>query len=162
MNIILLFRFNIVSKLSIYCLRILFQLHVPRSIATPTGRGMLTMASLEPFMAETLPIPPICLSGRVPPANSVVALDTTHAHADLTLWPDFHNGVAAALRVGPTEHSQQGRRTPSSVSATKTRGGHASGKVTRNWIAYNRISSQSKAGGEATHAGNYSILMTFL
>lgn len=107
---------------------------------------MLTLASLEPFMAETLPIPPLSLSGRVPPANSIVALDTSNAHADLTLWPDFHNGVAAALRVGPAQSVQ--RR----VAASKKRG-HSSAKVTRNWINYNRIASESKPGGEASHAG---------
>jgi hypothetical protein len=125
-----------------------------RSIATPTGRGMLTLASLEPFMAETLPIPPLSLSGRVPPVNSIVALDTTNAHADLTLWPDFHNGVAAALRVGPAQ-SSQGR----SVFAKSH--SHSSGKVTRNWINYNRITSEAKSGGEASHAGALNLRICF-
>jgi hypothetical protein len=112
---------------------------------------MLTMASLEPFMAETLPIPPLCLTGRVPPANSIVALDTTNAHADLTLWPDFHNGVAAALRVGPVEHEKVRSKGTSRVARSAR---HAKAKVTRNWIIYNRLVSQAKPGGESTHAGS--------
>lgn len=40
----------------------------------------------------------ICLSGRVPPTSASVNLDTSGYSADLTLWPEFHNGVAAGLR----------------------------------------------------------------
>ena len=102
-------------------------------------------------MAEALPIPPLSLSGRVPPSNSITVLDTTNAHSDLTLWPDFHNGVAAALRVGTTETDgdsgmglSQGRKTNTGAGA----------KVTRNWIMYNRTASQAKPNGDATHAGS--------
>ena len=84
-------------------------------------------------MAEALPIPPLSLSGRVPPANTLVALDISAAHSDLNQWPEFHNGTAAALRVGP--------------AAMNTR------RVTRNWIIYNKTASQSKPGGDNAHAG---------
>ena len=66
--------------------------YISRTLACSVGRGMVTMSTLEPLMAEVLPIPPLSLCGRVPPSNSVVTLDTTTAHADLTLWPEFHNG----------------------------------------------------------------------
>ena len=107
---------------------------------------MLTIASLEPLMAEALPVPPLALTGRVPPANSIVALDTSAAPEELTLWPAFHNGVAAALRVGPLG-------TSAALGAAKS-GLGARSKVTRNWIMYNRTASQAKAGGDSTHAGN--------
>ena len=64
-----------------------------RTLACSVGRGMVTMSTLEPLMAEVLPIPPLSLCGRVPPSNSIVSLDTTTAHTDLTLWPEFHNGA---------------------------------------------------------------------
>lgn len=121
------------------------------------------MSTLEPLMAEVLPIPPLSLSGRVPPSNTVVTLDTSTAHADLTLWPEFHNGttlfsingisviagclgVAAALRIGPATASQG--PAGHSLVAEKPRI-----RVTRNWIIYNKTATQSKPGGEATHAG---------
>lgn len=37
-------------------------------------------------------------TGRVPPTNATVHLDTSAYTPDLTLWPEFHNGVAAGLR----------------------------------------------------------------
>jgi len=54
---------------------------------------MLSLAtSPQPLLAEVLPIPPLALTGRVPPNGSLVTLDTSSAHAELTLWPEYHNG----------------------------------------------------------------------
>ena len=104
------------------------------------------MCSLDPIMVEVLPIPPLSLSGRVPPSNSVVTLDTSSAHVDLTLWPDFHNGAAAALRLGCRDLLDGQRSSPMI-------------EVTRNWIIYNRTASQSTAGGESSHAGNFTLAL---
>jgi hypothetical protein len=109
-----------------------------RTLAVPVGRGMLTIGTTEPLMAEALPIPPISLNGRVPPNNSVVALDLSSAHVDLKLWPEFHNGVAAALRIGPAEMKENTANTRKSKSSSSRR-------VTRNWIIYNKTAAQSKA-----------------
>jgi len=97
-------------------------------------------------MVEVLPIPPLSLSGRVPPSNSVVTLDTSSAHVDLTLWPDFHNGAAAALRLGCRD-LLDGQRSSHML------------EVTRNSIIYNRTASQSTAGGESSHAGNFTLAL---
>ncbi len=77
------------SSMCMVCMTVKF----PRTLACSVGRGMVTMSTLEPLMAEVLPIPPLSLCGRVPPSNSIVSLDTTTAHTDLTLWPEFHNGA---------------------------------------------------------------------
>ena len=121
-----------------------------RTLACTVGRGMLTIATMEPLMAEALPIPTLSLHGRVPPTNSIVALDTSAAHDDLKLWPEFHNGVAAALRVGPAERFHQHH-----VGVTAKGGSHMSGRkrVTRNWIIYNKTAAQNKVGGDNSHAG---------
>jgi anaphase-promoting complex subunit 1 len=145
-----------------------------RSMGCSVGRGMLTMDSLEPLVAEALPIPPILLSGRVPPNNQIVPLDTTNAHADLTTWPDFHNAVAAALRVGPLSSpnataSAAAAASGSGAAATASMFGAAAGtnksnnrntsvsgggrEITRNWMIYNRTASQMSGGSEASHAG---------
>eukprot|EP00597_Dinobryon_sp_UTEXLB2267_P010954 CAMPEP_0170103926 /NCGR_PEP_ID=MMETSP0020_2-20130122/3807_1 /TAXON_ID=98059 /ORGANISM="Dinobryon sp., Strain UTEXLB2267" /LENGTH=1561 /DNA_ID=CAMNT_0010327631 /DNA_START=662 /DNA_END=5347 /DNA_ORIENTATION=+ len=116
-----------------------------RTLANSVGRGMLSLATcLEPLMAEVLPIPPLALTGRVPPAGSLVTLDTSSAHAELTLWPEYHNGVAAALRIGPAASPSSGWQVGGERSRTR---------VTRNWVIYNKTATQSKPGGEATHAG---------
>jgi hypothetical protein len=92
-----------------------------RVLALPLGRGMLTIGNLRPVPAEPLPLPDICLVGRVPPANAMLTLDTAECPTDLKVWPDFHNGVAAGLRL-PLE-----RDAAEIIS-----------KITRTWIVYNR------------------------
>ena len=69
-------------------------------------------------------------------------METSNAPPELTLWPEFHNGVAAGLRVGPKV-----KLNPKSKISGKT-----NSHVTRNWIIYNRTASDA-AGGEAGHAG---------
>lgn len=104
-----------------------------RALALPIGRGMLTLGTLKPIPAEQLPIPEVCLSGRVPPTNSSLALDTSNTPADMTVWPDFHNGVAAGLRLPPAESHCE------------------TFKISRSWIIYNRAASCS---GETSESGS--------
>jgi hypothetical protein len=92
-----------------------------RVLALPVGRGMLTLGNLEPVPAEPLPVPEISLVGRVPPTNAFLALDISEAPNDLKVWPEFHNGVAAGLRLPIGENAND------TVS-----------KITRTWIVYNR------------------------
>ena len=105
-----------------------------RSLAAPVGRGALTMGSVDPLLAERLPLPKLALSGRLAPTQSIVELDISSAPAELTLWPEFHNGVAAGLRILPNSR-----------------------KVTRNWILFNRPNSESNGVvapiAENGHAG---------
>jgi anaphase-promoting complex subunit 1 len=96
-----------------------------RSMALPVGRGMFTLASLYPLLTEPLPIPPLSLAGRVPPTNATIALDTSGYAAELSLWPEFHNGVAAGLRLA------------SGVT-----------NLTRTWIVYNKPTAP-----DYSHAG---------
>ncbi|GMI26641.1 hypothetical protein TeGR_g303, partial [Tetraparma gracilis] len=92
-----------------------------RNMAVPIGRGMLTLGTLvTPLLAEALPIPEMCLAGKVPPSNAIMKLDTTACDAMMKAWPEFHNGVAAGLRLG---------------SAATTKG------VSRTWIVYNKPSA---------------------
>ena len=99
-----------------------------RILALPLGRGMLTIGNLKPVPAEPLPLPDLCLSGRVPPTNTSMALDVTECPVDMKVWPEFHNGVAAGLRL------------PLQLEA-----GESVTKITRTWIVYNRPSSSSGA-----------------
>jgi hypothetical protein len=108
-----------------------------RVLALPLGRGMFTLGTLNPVPAEQLPIPELCLSGRVPPANNTLALDASHTALDMTVWPNFHNGVAAGLRLPRA-------------------GGNSSFKITRSWIMYNKAScahgETPESGSQSTHA----------
>jgi hypothetical protein len=95
-----------------------------RVLALPVGRGMLTIGHLRPIQAEPLPVPEINLSGRVPPTNASLALDTSECPADMKVWPDFHNGVAAGLRL-----------------PLQSMTGDELAEITRTWIVYNRSSN---------------------
>mmetsp|Transcript_13328 Transcript_13328/g.46314 ORF Transcript_13328/g.46314 Transcript_13328/m.46314 type:complete len:1280 (+) Transcript_13328:1580-5419(+) len=112
-------------------------LHCTRLCATAAGRAMLTLASLAPLrtLAEPLPVPRLCLSGRSPPSNAVAALDASTTAADaLVIWPQFHNGVAAGLRLQPCD-------------GAGAQPGASGGEVTRTWIAYNKPDHPSSAHG---------------
>ena len=86
-----------------------------RGLATSLGRGALTLGTLKPRapLAEPLPVPHLCLRGRVPPKDASVRLDFNTLLAQhpptsqvpppseksLLGWPAFHNGVASGLRL---------------------------------------------------------------
>lgn len=95
-----------------------------RVLALPIGRGMLTVGNSTPVQAEPLVVPEINLSGRVPPTNASLALDISETPVDMKVWPEFHNGVAAGLRL------------PLHSTTTETLS-----EITRTWIVYNRSSS---------------------
>jgi hypothetical protein len=108
-----------------------------RVLALPIGRGMFTLGTLKPISVEQLPIPVLCLSGRVPPSNNSLRLDLSHSPVDMTVWPNFHNGVAAGLRLpSPGEDSTS--------------------KITRSWIIYNKATHDcgetSEPGSQLAHA----------
>jgi anaphase-promoting complex subunit 1 len=97
-----------------------------RSLALPAGRGMLTIGRFSQIPAEPLPIPELCLKGRVPPTNATLNLDTSECSTDMLVWPEFHNGVAAGLRLLASQDCL-----------------HANFAISRTWIIYNRPLSAS-------------------
>jgi anaphase-promoting complex subunit 1 len=100
-----------------------------RTCALSLGRGAYTLATSRPLPTEVLPVPRLVLTGALPAAhNATIALDlvAAGAPADFMVWPDFHNGLAAGLRL--VERGQAA--------------------LTRNWVLYNRPAEAS-----ATHAG---------
>lgn len=61
----------------------------------------MTVRSANPVITEKLPIPPLCLTGRVPPTDKVVDMSHIEVASNMNVWPLFHNGVAAGLRISP-------------------------------------------------------------
>eukprot|EP00804_Cyclotella_cryptica_P008044 CCRYP_004559-RB/>CCRYP_004559-RB protein AED:0.02 eAED:0.02 QI:71/1/1/1/1/0.83/6/35/2055 len=108
-----------------------------RSIALPLGRGMLTLGTNNVQSAEQLYIPNIVLAGRVPPTNGTLALDMSSCPPNFRVWPEFHNGVAAGLRLPR-------------VSSLRTR----DRTITRTWIKYNKpvIPQQQESGSSNSPA----------
>uniref|UniRef100_A0A8C5QUZ9 Anaphase-promoting complex subunit 1 n=1 Tax=Leptobrachium leishanense TaxID=445787 RepID=A0A8C5QUZ9_9ANUR len=74
-----------------------------RTMALPLGRGMFTLFSYHPVPTEPLPIPKLNLTGRAPPRNTTVDLNSGNIDVppNMACWASFHNGVAAGLRIAP-------------------------------------------------------------
>ncbi|GAX79204.1 hypothetical protein CEUSTIGMA_g6644.t1 [Chlamydomonas eustigma] len=99
-----------------------------RVLALPLGRGALTLGTLKPLPSETVEVPALCLTGllnvdqRTQPSKPSSAppslqLDLSTAipalgggaTADITAWSEFHNGVAAGLRMQILSQSSNSR-----------------------------------------------------
>ncbi|KAL7524613.1 hypothetical protein ACHAXR_000649, partial [Thalassiosira sp. AJA248-18] len=104
-----------------------------RSIALSLGRGMVTLGTAAHNVllsggAEQLLIPNIVLAGRVPPANGTLALDMSSCPANFRVWPEFHNGVAAGLRLPRNNNGGGGGANKDKNERT----------ITRTWIKFNK------------------------
>lgn len=88
-----------------------------RTTALPFGRGAFTLATTHTLLTEALVIPKLVLAGRLPSQqNATINLDPNiRSISELKSWPEFHNGVAAGLRLAPFQ-----------------------GKMSRTWILYNK------------------------
>ncbi|XP_057316495.1 anaphase-promoting complex subunit 1-like isoform X2 [Hydractinia symbiolongicarpus] len=72
-----------------------------RTMALPVARGMFTLGTSQPVASETVSIPVLELTGRSTTNNKTVQVNQTDAPASRQLWPSFHNGVAAGLKIAP-------------------------------------------------------------
>ncbi|KAM9809546.1 anaphase-promoting complex subunit 1 [Syngnathus typhle] len=99
-----------------------------RTMSLPVGRGLFTLFSYQPVPTELLPIPKLNLTGRAPPRNTMVNLNSGNIDvpANMPSWPSFHNGVAAGLKIAPAS------------------------QVDSAWIVYNKNKNQEMAN---EHAG---------
>jgi anaphase-promoting complex subunit 1 len=104
-----------------------------RTMALCIGRGMCTLRTYRPIIAETFPIPKLCLSGRAPRRHTSIELNHIEVPTNMNSWPSFHNGVAAGLRVAS-----------SAVDA-----------IDSTWIIYNKpkIHLNQSADSQNEHAG---------
>ncbi|XP_057979662.1 anaphase-promoting complex subunit 1 isoform X2 [Malania oleifera] len=98
-----------------------------RTTALPLGRGAFTLATTCTLLTEALTVPKLVLAGRLPAQqNATVNLDPNMRNIqELKSWPEFHNAVAAGLRLAPLQ-----------------------GKISRTWITYNKTEEPN-----ITHAG---------
>ncbi|KAK1170590.1 anaphase-promoting complex subunit 1 isoform X1 [Acipenser oxyrinchus oxyrinchus] len=74
-----------------------------RTMSLPVGRGMFTLFSYHPVPTEPLPVPKLNLTGRAPPRNTTVDLNSGNIDVppNMASWSSFHNGVAAGLKIAP-------------------------------------------------------------
>ncbi|XVF84048.1 hypothetical protein PTKIN_Ptkin16aG0543300 [Pterospermum kingtungense] len=87
-----------------------------RTTALPLGRGAFTLATIYTLLTEAFTVPKLVLAGRLPAQqNATVNLDPSIRSIQEFTWPEFHNAVAAGLRLAPVQ-----------------------GKASRTWIVYNK------------------------
>ena len=98
-----------------------------RTMALSIGRGMFTFGISEPLLTESTVIPPLNLNGRVLDSKTTVTLDTSTLPNDFLSWPEFHNGVAAGLKISGSTNTNS---------------------ITSTWIVYNKSGELSPS-----HAG---------
>ncbi|XP_024011523.1 anaphase-promoting complex subunit 1 [Eutrema salsugineum] len=98
-----------------------------RTSVLPLGRGAFTLSTIHTLLTEAFTVPKLVLAGRLPAQqNAIVNLDPNIRNIqELKTWPEFHNAVAAGLRLAPLQ-----------------------GKVSRTWIRYNKPGEPN-----AVHAG---------
>ncbi|XP_058442829.1 anaphase-promoting complex subunit 1 isoform X2 [Malaya genurostris] len=70
-----------------------------RTMALPTGRGMFTLRTSRPTATQILPIPKLCLTGKEIHRGATIEIQQLEVPPNMNLWPMFHNGVAAGLRI---------------------------------------------------------------
>eukprot|EP01018_Ginkgo_biloba_P012111 Gb_37425 [translate_table: standard] len=95
--------------------RLLYLTH--RTTALPFGRGAFTLATTWTLLTEVLTVPKLNVLGVVPSENNATVNFPTNmaSIADTISWPEFHNGVAAGLRIAPFQ-----------------------ARMSRTWIMYNK------------------------
>jgi anaphase-promoting complex subunit 1 len=73
-----------------------------RTMALPVGRAMFTFGSVPTVMRDVYQIPKMEFSIRLQPYNTLVTVEVNKMNAEARNWADFHNGVAAGLRISPS------------------------------------------------------------
>lgn len=106
-----------------------------KRFAAPVGRGAFTLRTYVPSdPTKALPVPKICTTGLLH-SHKGAKVNISPNNPLHFQWGEFHNGVAAGLRIVAAEASQE--------MDTKQ-------ILTRSWIVNNRPSDISTGG---THAG---------
>ncbi|KAI0074880.1 hypothetical protein K474DRAFT_1600790 [Panus rudis PR-1116 ss-1] len=86
-----------------------------RTMALPFGRAMFTFGSVTVVTRETYRIPKMEYTARLQQQNVAMVPDPTKVTTEVLSWADFHNGVAAGLRIS-----------------------HAASSVDSSWIKFNK------------------------
>ena len=97
--------------------------------AAPFGRALLTYGTAFPSHADPVAVPVLTLACVAMPREVLMRTDLSaisSSFSGVCDWPEFHNGVAAGLRLAPGAHQQ----------------------TTRTWVVYNK-----PAGGRWVGAG---------
>jgi anaphase-promoting complex subunit 1 len=74
---------------------------VERTFAQPFGRAIYTFGSVMRLTRDEYFVPPIEMQVKFVPHNVTYPPDATKIQPEAKQWAEFHNGLAAALRLNP-------------------------------------------------------------
>ncbi|KAG2233621.1 hypothetical protein INT48_001874 [Thamnidium elegans] len=77
---------------------------IQRTLALGVGRALYAYQTHIPDLTKVLPIEPLILSAKVLPLRTVVTIEESMWSKEFLYWPKFHNGVAAGLRISPSNN----------------------------------------------------------
>jgi hypothetical protein len=77
---------------------------IQRTLALSTGRAIYAYGTHVPDLTKVLPIEPMVMSAKILPLRTIVTIDEAVWNKEFLTWPQFHNGVAAGLRISPSNN----------------------------------------------------------
>lgn len=79
-----------------------------RTLALPYGRAMFTFGSVSTVTKEAYVIPKMEYAVKIQPSNIITAPELGKIPIECLHWGEFHNGVAAGLRIAPKARGVEG------------------------------------------------------
>ncbi|KAG1466508.1 hypothetical protein G6F56_004676 [Rhizopus delemar] len=73
-----------------------------RTITLSLGRCIYAFGTYIPDLTRDLPLEDMVFSAKIQPLRTIVQLDEEHITDEVLLWPKFHTGVAAGIRISPS------------------------------------------------------------
>jgi len=70
-----------------------------RRLSCFSGQGAFTFGTWNTFITEVVKVPKINLSAVMPNDVKITLEIKEEKDLNLTLWPEFHNGVATGLKL---------------------------------------------------------------
>lgn len=77
---------------------------IQRTLSLAAGRGIYAFGTHVPDLTKVLPLEPITMAAKILPLRTIVTVDESIWNKEFLYWPQFHNGVAAGLRISPSNH----------------------------------------------------------
>ncbi|KAJ3871782.1 hypothetical protein F5051DRAFT_483358, partial [Lentinula edodes] len=81
------------------------RINAERTLALPYGRAIFTFGSISSISREAFTIPKFEFAVKLHPISGIVSPDPGKLMPDSVHWGEFHNGVAAALRISSSATS---------------------------------------------------------
>ncbi|EJD53406.1 hypothetical protein AURDEDRAFT_81803, partial [Auricularia subglabra TFB-10046 SS5] len=76
-----------------------------RTLALPLGRALFTFGTVSTVKRDAYVIPKLEFDVRIQPQNTTLTAEVAKIPIEAKNWAEFHNGVAAGLRIAPAANA---------------------------------------------------------